>query len=105
MTGLRLASPRLARFADHAMAHPRFFALNVSNVRGPASVPSVLGAPVRALHTLAEVGGHHALRVAAVSLADVLSIGFCADPTLIGGLDPMVEGFEDDAAALADAGM
>jgi hypothetical protein len=103
LSALRRASPRLARFADRAMGHPREFALNLSNVPGPRQVPAVLGAPVRSLHTLAEVGERHALRIAAISLGDVLSAGFCADPTLVDGLDPMVAGFEADAVALAAA--
>jgi hypothetical protein len=98
---LHTASPRLARFAEHAMGHPRAFALNLSNVPGPRDAPAVGGAPVVALHTLAEVGQRHALRIAAVSLCDVLSVGICADPTLVGGLEPLVAGFEEDAAALS----
>ena len=65
-------TPRLSRFAEHILAHPRSFALNVSNVPGPLRPISVLGIPVHALYSLAEIGEQHALRVAVVSLAGTL---------------------------------
>ena len=49
----------------------------------------MLGVPVRALYSLAEIGERHALRVAVVSLAGTLNVGLVADPTLlpdVGGL-------------------
>ena len=61
-------TPRLSHFAEHVLAHPRSFALNVSNVPGPRRPVRVLGVPVRALYSLAEIGEHFALRVAVVSL-------------------------------------
>jgi WS/DGAT/MGAT family acyltransferase len=46
----RLArTPRLSRFAEDVLSHPRSFALNVSNVPGPRRPVRVLGVPVRAL--------------------------------------------------------
>ncbi len=67
---------------------------------GPPAPVSVLGAPVQRLHTLAEIGQHHALRVSAVSLAGLLCFGLCADPELIEGLEPMAQGLEAEAQDL-----
>jgi hypothetical protein len=96
----RLAPP-VRRMLDALLARPEAFALNVSNVKGPTSRPSVLGAPVRALYSVAEVDQQHGLRVAVISMADELHFGFCAEPTIVGNLDPMVEGVVAEAASLA----
>jgi WS/DGAT/MGAT family acyltransferase len=99
----RLArTPRLSRFAEHVLAHPRSFALNVSNVPGPRRPVRVLGVPVAALYSLAEIGEHHALRVAVVSLAGTLNIGLVADPTLLADVDHLAAGMQAEAAALID---
>ena len=99
----RLArTPRLSRFAEHVLAHPRSFALNVSNVPGPRQPVRVLGVPVAALYSLAEIGEHHALRVAVVSLAGTLNIGLVADPTLLADVDHLAAGMQAEAAALID---
>ena len=93
-------TPRLQRFAERALAHPRSFALNVSNVPGPRHPVSLLGAPVRALYSLAEIREHHALRVAVASLADTLNFGLSADPTLVPGVDQLAGHIETETAAL-----
>jgi WS/DGAT/MGAT family acyltransferase len=93
-------TPRLSRFADRILAHPRSFALNVSNVPGPRRPVQVLGVPVRALYSLAEIGEHHALRVAVVSLADSLNFGLVADPTLLNDVDQLATDMQAEAAAL-----
>jgi hypothetical protein len=93
-------SPQLERFCSQLARSPRRFAINVSNVPGPRLPVSVLGSPVEALHAIAEIGEHHALRVAVVSLADNLYFGFCADPAIVDDLGAMVAGVEEDAAAL-----
>ncbi len=93
-------TPGLSRFADRILAHPRSFALNVSNVPGPRRPIQVLGVPVRAMYSLAEIGEHHALRVAVVSLADNLSFGLVADPTLLDDVDHLAAGMQAEAAAL-----
>ena len=62
--------------------------------------PSVLGAPVRALYSVADIDRRHGLRVAVISMADELHFGLCAEPTIVGSLDPLVEGIVDEAAAL-----
>jgi WS/DGAT/MGAT family acyltransferase len=95
-------TPRLSRFAEHVLAHPRSFALNVSNVPGPRRPIRVLGVPVHALYSLAEIGEHHALRVAVVSLAGILNIGLVADPTLLADVGDLAAGMEAEAAELID---
>jgi diacylglycerol O-acyltransferase len=96
-------SPRLERFCSRVSRSPRRFAVNVSNVPGPRQPVSVLDSPVEALHAIAEIGEHHALRVAVVSLADTLHFGFCADPAIVDDLEAMATGVESDAAALIAA--
>jgi diacylglycerol O-acyltransferase len=93
-------SPRLSRFAEHVLSHPRSFALNVSNVPGPRRPVRVLGTPVSAMYSLAEIGEHHALRIAVVSLADTLNFGFVADPTLLPDVDRLAEDIQAEASAL-----
>jgi hypothetical protein len=93
-------SPRLSRFAEHVLAHPRSFALNVSNVPGPRRPICVLGVPVRALYSLAEIGERHALRVAVVSLAGTLNVGLVADPTLLADVGDLAAGMQAEAAEL-----
>ncbi len=97
------AVPSLERFAARLEHSPRTFALNVSNVPGPRTPVSVLGAPVEHLHSIAEVAEHHALRVSATSLAGVLCFGLCADADLIDHLPLMAEGIEAEAQALEGA--
>jgi diacylglycerol O-acyltransferase len=95
-------APPLRRLLERLTLHPRAFALNVSNVAGSATRRSVLGAPVRALYSLAEIRERHGLRVAVVSMGDELHFGMCADPAIVGGLDPFVIGILTEASALAD---
>jgi diacylglycerol O-acyltransferase len=95
-------APPLRRLVDRLTLDPRAFALNVSNVIGPAERRSVLGAPVRALYSLAEIAERHGLRVAVVSMADELHFGLCADPAIMSDLDPFVTGILTEASALAD---
>ena len=96
-------SPRLRRFCGKIEASPRNFALSVSNVPGPREPVSILGAPVEALHSIAEIGNRHALRVAIVSLAGRLHFGFCADPAIVDDLEVMARGVETEADALIRA--
>jgi diacylglycerol O-acyltransferase / wax synthase len=93
-------APRLGQFVERVLAHPRSFALNVSNVPGPRRPVRVLGTPVRALYSLAEIRDHHALRVAVASLAGTLNFGLVADPTLLAGVDELADGMHAEAAAL-----
>jgi diacylglycerol O-acyltransferase / wax synthase len=93
-------TPRLRQLAGRVLTHPRSFALNVSNVPGPRRPVHVLGSPVRALYSLAEIREHHALRVAVASLADTLNFGLCADSTLLPDVDLLAREMQAEAAAL-----
>jgi diacylglycerol O-acyltransferase / wax synthase len=97
-------SPGLERFCARVERNPRRFAVNVSNVPGPRTQVSVLQTPVRSLHSIAEIGERHALRVAVVSLAGTLNFGLLADPAIVDDLEAMAEGMEAEAAALVAAG-
>jgi len=92
--------PPLGHFAERVLSHARSFALNVSNVPGPRQPVRVLGRPVVAMYSLAEIGAHHALRIAVVSLADTLNFGLVADPTLLDDVDQLAAGLHAEAAAL-----
>ena len=97
------ASPRMRVLAERIERSPRSFALSVSNVPGPREPVSVLGAPVEAIHSIAEIGERHALRVAVVSLAGELHFGFCADPAIVDDLDAMAAGVVTESELLAGA--
>ena len=60
MQALARGSPALRALAARLEASPRAFAVAVSNVVGPRSPVTVLGAPVRGLYSLAEIGQRHA---------------------------------------------
>ena len=93
-------SPRLSQFCERIEGSPRHFAVNVSNVPGPRTPVSVLGAPVQSLHSVAEIGERHALRITAVSMAGSLGFGFCADPGIVHDVQAMADGVERGAAEL-----
>jgi diacylglycerol O-acyltransferase / wax synthase len=93
-------SPPLEHFLERLENSPRRFALSVSNVPGPPTPVSVLGVPVERLHSLAEIGERHALRVSALSFAGMLCFGLCADPELVDRLELMADAFEEEAQAL-----
>jgi hypothetical protein len=61
------------------------------------------GAPVSSLHTLAEIGEHHALRVSAISYAGAICFGLCADPAIVDDLEALATGIEAEADAIAAA--
>jgi diacylglycerol O-acyltransferase / wax synthase len=94
--------PRLRRFAERVLAHPRSFALNVSNVAGPRRPVRVLGAQVTELYSLAEIRERHALRIAVMSLCDSLNFGLVADPSLLEDVGGLAEDLEAEAVALVD---
>jgi WS/DGAT/MGAT family acyltransferase len=96
-------SSSLERFAEHWAESPRVFTLNVSNVPGPRGPLSVLGAPVTSMHSLAEIGHRHALRVAVVSANGRIGFGFCADADVIGSPQPIADGVASELRALAIA--
>jgi diacylglycerol O-acyltransferase / wax synthase len=95
--------PPLEHFVARIERNPRRFALSVSNVPGPPQPVSVLGAPVVHLHSIAEIGERHALRVSATSLAGLLCFALCSDPELVDELQIMAEGIESEAQALLSA--
>ncbi|CAN5508790.1 wax ester/triacylglycerol synthase family O-acyltransferase [soil metagenome] len=103
LESLRSELPPLASLAERLEASPRSFALCVSNVPGPRGRVSVCEAPVRSLHSIAEVGRGHGLRAAVVSLAGELHFGLCADPAIADDLDEMAAGIEAEAAALVES--
>jgi hypothetical protein len=100
---LSRVSPRMERFCVKLEDSPRRFAVSVSNVPGPRATPTVGGSTVRALHTVAEIGERHALRVSVVSMAGVLCFGFCADPAVVPDVSAMAHGIEAEAGALLAA--
>jgi diacylglycerol O-acyltransferase len=95
--------PPLQRLLTRIESNPRRFALSVSNVPGPRHPVSVLGAPVVHLHSIAEIGERHALRVSATSLAGLLCFGLCSDPHLVDRLASIGRGIEVEARELLDA--
>jgi diacylglycerol O-acyltransferase len=90
----------MERFLERRADDPRVAALCVSNVPGPRAPIFVAGARVRELYSVAEIGERHALRVSAVSLAGILSIGFCAEPRAVPHLRIMVEGVNRELQSL-----
>ena len=100
---MRRVSPGLGRLCERVERSPRAFAVNVSNVPGPRAQVSVMGAQVLSLHAIAEIAEHHAVRVAALSLAGSLFLGFCADPAIVAGVQSMAEASEHEAAELVAA--
>jgi diacylglycerol O-acyltransferase / wax synthase len=103
MRELAVASPGLERFCRELEASPRTFALSVSNVPGPGGALTVLGAPVEAVYSLAEIGERHALRIAVVSASGNLRFGLCSDPAIVHDLDRLARGVEAEVEALTAA--
>jgi diacylglycerol O-acyltransferase len=100
LAALSRVSPRLRQVCDRFQMDPREFALNVSNVPGPAHPVSVVGQPVLAIHDIADIAERHALRVAAVSYGDQLNFGLCADAALIQDLPGLAGAIEVEAGEL-----
>ena len=93
-------SPPLRRVVDRLRATARAFTVSVSDVPGPRTPVAVLGRRVRATWPLAEIGFHHALRVTAASMVDVLSFGVCVDPGLVPDVDVLADGMRVEADLL-----
>jgi WS/DGAT/MGAT family acyltransferase len=85
-------SRSLERLAQRWAVGYRVFAVNVSNVPGPAGSLSLLGAPVRELYSVAEIANRHALRVSAISAGGRLAFGLCADPAAVHDVDALASG-------------
>jgi diacylglycerol O-acyltransferase / wax synthase len=103
MHDLARVSPQLEHLVRRLEASPRAFALNVSNVPGPRTKVAVLGVPVEAVYSIAEIGERHALRVAVVSMAGRLHFGLCSDPAIVGGIDLLAAGVEAEATEIVAA--
>jgi WS/DGAT/MGAT family acyltransferase len=99
---LAQAAPGLRHWAQRLQTSPRTFAVNVSNVPGPPQPVSILGAPVRSMHSRVDLAPRHALRVAVVSVADTLCYGLLADPDVIADLHILAAAIEEEATALLD---
>lgn len=97
---LSRVSHSLGRLASRWSMDPHVFTLNVSNVPGPAGPLWIMGSPVRALHSLAEIADRHALRVSVISASGGLSFGLCADPTVVNELPILAAGIEHELEAL-----
>jgi WS/DGAT/MGAT family acyltransferase len=97
---LRHAPRPVARLARRVTADPHTFALEVSNVPGPATPRTVLDAPVSALRSLAEIGERHALRITAISLAGTLHLGLTADARALQDVTALADGIRAEAADL-----
>jgi diacylglycerol O-acyltransferase len=93
----------VSRLASRVSSGPGVFALNVSNVPGPAEARHVLGAPVTGMWSLAEIGQRHALRIAAISLAGTLYLGLTADAAAVTDVTVIADGLAAEAAELQDA--
>jgi diacylglycerol O-acyltransferase len=100
---LSTAAPHLERFVARLESSPRSFALSISNVRGPQRQVSVFDAQVQGIHSIAEIGERHALRVSAFSFAETLGFGLCADPDLVDQLQLMADGVESEGRELIAA--
>lgn len=85
-------SHSLERLAQRWAVGSRVFAVNVSNVPGPARSLSLLGGPVRELYSVAEIANRHALRVSAISAGGRLAFGLCADPVAVHDIDAVASG-------------
>ena len=90
----------LERFLARRADDPRVAALCISNVPGPQAPIFVTGARVRELYSVAEIGERHALRVSALSLEGILSLGFCAEPAAVPHLRIIVDGVNRELASL-----
>lgn len=100
---LATVSPPLRHVCDRLRATARAFTVSVSNVPGPHAPVAVLGRRVRATWPLAEIGFHHALRVTAASMVDVLSFGVTVDPGLVPDVDVLADGLRAEADLLVAA--
>lgn len=83
----------------------REFAVSISNVPGPRAPVSVTGRTVANLFSSSEPALHHALRISAISCADEIGIGLCADPTALPGIADLAARIDASYLALRDAAL
>jgi WS/DGAT/MGAT family acyltransferase len=103
LRGLSGSAPHLSHLVERLEAGPRSFAACVSNVPGPRTDIAIAGAPVRSLHSLAEIGRRHGLRIAVVSQAQSLNFGICADPAIVPDPESIAAAIGAEADALIAA--
>jgi diacylglycerol O-acyltransferase / wax synthase len=96
-------SRSLALLAERWAMSPRVFALNVSNVPGPAGDLMVMGSRLLAMHSVAEIAERHVLRVAVLSAVGRLSFGLCADADAVERLDLVADGIAAEIQGLRAA--
>jgi len=82
---------------------PREFSVAISNVPGPRVPVAVAGRRVDRLFSSSEPAAHHALRIAAISHADEMGIGFCTDPTALTGVASLADAVADSYRQLHQA--
>jgi WS/DGAT/MGAT family acyltransferase len=92
----------LNRVAQRWAMSPREFTLNISNVPGPREPVSVLGARLRELYFVAEVGQLHALRISVVSAQGSMNFGLCADSDAVEDLEEIAAGIEAEITELSE---
>ncbi len=85
------AMPAMDAIVHRVADSSREFSLAISNVPGPRVPVAVAGRRVERLFSSSEPGAHHALRVAAISHADEIGIGFCTDPAAVPRVDALAE--------------
>ncbi|MCS5736098.1 wax ester/triacylglycerol synthase domain-containing protein [Herbiconiux daphne] len=77
--------------AQRAAGSAHEFSVAVSNVPGPRHPVAVRRRRVDRLFSSAEPGAHHVLRIAAISNAGEVGIGFCTDPTALPGIGGLAD--------------
>ena len=91
-----LSSVPLMDALAHRIANsPLEFSVAISNVPGPRGPVAVADRRVDRLFSSSEPGAHHALRIAAISHADEVGIGFCTDPTALPGIEALAAAVEE----------
>jgi diacylglycerol O-acyltransferase / wax synthase len=98
---VRPADEVLTRIAGSS----REFSVAVSNVPGPRVPVAVAGRRVDGLYSFAEPAAHHALRIAAVSHAGEMGIGFCTDPSAVPGVGSLADAVEESYRRLHEAAL
>jgi len=88
-------SKRAYRRANAIVGSPGMFSLCVSNVPGPSHRLSILGGAIEEMHSLAEVGDRHGLRVSALSYRGSVSVALCADSGVIDDIETLAAALEE----------
>jgi hypothetical protein len=78
----------------------REFSVAISNVPGPRYAVAVADRRVEQLFSSSEPAAHHALRIAAISNAGEVGIGFCTDPTALADVNALADAVAGSYAEL-----